>query len=78
MCQDPIVAEVRRVREVHAAQFDYDLKAIYRDLREQEDKAQLTTVSLPAKRISEKEQPAGKVADVVIQAHLEAIACRDE
>jgi hypothetical protein len=36
MATDPIVDEVRRVRNEHAARFNYDLKAIYRDLKQQE------------------------------------------
>ena len=35
MWEDPIVKEVRQVREAYAARFDYDLLAIYRDLKEQ-------------------------------------------
>ena len=33
---DPIVDEVRRIRDAHAAKFNYDLKAIFRDIKEQE------------------------------------------
>jgi hypothetical protein len=33
---DPIVEEVRRVREEYAAQFDYDVRRIAEDLRRQE------------------------------------------
>ena len=33
---DPIVDEVRRVREAYAARFNYDLDAIFRDIKEQE------------------------------------------
>jgi hypothetical protein len=33
---DPIVDEVRRVRDAYAARFNYDLRAIYRDLKEKE------------------------------------------
>jgi hypothetical protein len=33
---DPIVDEVRRARDAYAARFNYDLWAIYRDLKEQE------------------------------------------
>jgi hypothetical protein len=33
---DPIVDEVRCVREEYAARFNYDLRAIFRDLKEQE------------------------------------------
>jgi hypothetical protein len=44
------VAAVRRVRERHAAQFDYDLDAICRDLKEQERKGGRRVVSLPPKK----------------------------
>ena len=33
---DPIVDEVRRVREAHAARFNYDLDAIFQDIKERE------------------------------------------
>ncbi len=33
---DPIVDEIRRIRDAHAARFNYDLDAIYRDIKEQE------------------------------------------
>ena len=36
MTNDPIVAEVRKAREEHAAKFNYDLDAIYCDLKEKE------------------------------------------
>jgi hypothetical protein len=35
---DPIVDEVRRVRDAHAARFNYDLDAIFKDIKEQEKK----------------------------------------
>ena len=35
---DPIVDEVRRARDAYAARFNYDLRAIYRDLKEQEER----------------------------------------
>ncbi len=35
---DPIVEEVRRIRDAHAARFGYDLEAIFRDIKEQERK----------------------------------------
>ena len=46
--QDPIVAEVRAIREAYAARFNYDLQAIYRDLKAQERQSGWQTVSLPA------------------------------
>ena len=39
---DPIVEEIRKVRDAHARKFHYDLEAIYRDLKEQEAKSGLT------------------------------------
>ena len=42
---DPIVDEVRRAREAYAARFNYDLRAIYRDLKEQEKRSGRKIVS---------------------------------
>ena len=36
MRDDPIVSEIRKVRDAHAAQFNYDLDAIYRDVKARE------------------------------------------
>ena len=36
---DPIIDEVRKVRDAHAARFDYDLDAIFLDIKEQEKKS---------------------------------------
>ena len=36
MKPDPIVAEVRKVRQTHAAKFNYDLSAICADLKKKE------------------------------------------
>ena len=46
---DTIVEETRKIREEHASRFNYDLAAIYRDLKEQESKCGREVVSLPAK-----------------------------
>lgn len=35
--EDPVVQEVRRIREEHAARFDYDLEAIVTDLKRTEE-----------------------------------------
>jgi hypothetical protein len=51
MWQDSIVAEVRQAREAHAAQFNYDLQAIYRALKEQEEQNEREKVSFAPKRI---------------------------
>lgn len=42
---DPIVDEVRRIRDAHAARFNYDLDAIFRDIKEREKKSGLQFVS---------------------------------
>ncbi|OHB64456.1 MAG: hypothetical protein A2Y76_05675 [Planctomycetes bacterium RBG_13_60_9] len=52
--KDPIVEEVRRARDAHAKQFNYDLDAICEDLRKREKASGRPTVSLPPKRIPKK------------------------
>ena len=47
---DPIVEEVRRVREEYARQFNYDLHAIAADLRKLEQQHAERLVSFPAQR----------------------------
>ena len=44
MARDPIVDEVRRVRERYAARFSFDLDAIYRDLKERERQGEFRVV----------------------------------
>jgi hypothetical protein len=46
---DPIVDEVRRVREEHAARFGYDLWAIFRDIKERQARSGLKFVSFADK-----------------------------
>jgi hypothetical protein len=50
MWEDPIVEEVRKVREAHAARFNYDLLAIYHDLKEQEKQSGRQFMSFPPRR----------------------------
>ena len=51
MERDPIVAEVSERREAYARKFNYDLRAICRDLKEQENRSGRKTVVFPPKRI---------------------------
>ena len=51
MWKDPIVEKVRLVRDSYAKQFNYDLEAIYNDLKSQETKSDREFVSLSPKRI---------------------------
>ena len=50
MWKDEIVEEVRKVRDEYAAKFNYDLDAIYKDIKEQEKQNQRQVVSLPPKK----------------------------
>lgn len=47
---DDVLLEVRRVREAYAQRFGYDLQAIHRDLKEQEQASGRRIVSLPPRR----------------------------
>jgi hypothetical protein len=47
MCEDPIVKEVRKVREEHSARFGHDLQKIYRELKEREKNSGRKYVSYP-------------------------------
>jgi hypothetical protein len=42
---DPIVAEVRQIREQQAAELDYDLKAIFERARRRQQQSKRKTVS---------------------------------
>lgn len=49
MWTDTIVEETRKPRDEYAAKFNYDLDAIYEDLKEQEQHNKERLVSLPPK-----------------------------
>ena len=51
---DPIVDEVRRVRDAHAAMFNYDLDAIFQDIKEQEKKSGRKFVSFSQKKATSR------------------------
>jgi len=52
MWKDNIVEDVRKVREEHAAKFDFNLDAIYQDLKKREKKSGRKIVSLTKKLIA--------------------------
>jgi cobalamin biosynthesis Mg chelatase CobN len=56
--KDPIIAEIRQVREAYAKRFDYDVYAMLRDLKERQVKSGRKTVSLPPKHPKPVEQAA--------------------
>ena len=51
MSIDNIVAEVRQAREAYAKQFNYDIHAMWRDLKKRQQKNGLQRISLSTKRI---------------------------
>lgn len=55
MLNDPIVEEVRRIRQEYAKQFDYDVRAIADDLRKREQQHRERLVSFPAKPAHRRE-----------------------
>ena len=50
MWKDEIVEEVRKNREAYAAQFNFDLQAIYNDLKKAEQKSKRKKVSFEPKK----------------------------
>ena len=50
MWTDPIVDELHKIRFAHAEKFNYDLDAIFNDLKKHESKNRQRVVSLPIKR----------------------------
>lgn len=48
---DPIVDEVRRIRDAHAAKFNYDPDAIFRDIKEQEKRSGRKYVSFAGETV---------------------------
>ena len=51
MAKDPIVEEVRRARDRHAAKLGHDLDAICRDLKAEERAGRRKVVSLSPRRV---------------------------
>jgi polyhydroxyalkanoate synthesis regulator phasin len=49
MWVDEIVEETRKAREEYSAKFNYDLEAMYEDLKEQEKQGQRKVISLAPK-----------------------------
>ena len=48
--KDLIVEEIRKIRQAHAAKFNYNLTAICADLKEKEKQCGHLVVSFPPKR----------------------------
>lgn len=63
---DPIVDEVRRVRDAHAARFNYDLRAIFLDIKKREQERGLEFVDGVARQVMPNQalQPTGAAIPV--------------
>lgn len=63
---DPIVDEVRRIRDAHAARFNYDLDAIFQDIKEREKQSGLVFVHGVARQQMPNDslQPTGAAISV--------------
>ncbi len=61
MWKDEIVEEVRRYREEYASQFDFDLEAIFQDLKEKEKQHPHRIVSFCRDELSKSSQPPANV-----------------
>ena len=48
---DPIISEVRAARDAHAARFDYDVTAIFRDIRAMQEESGREYVRFPARPV---------------------------
>ena len=65
MWEDAIVAEVRKVREDYAAQFNFDLQALCRALKEREQRDPRPKISFPPKppKLIRRTRPATVFAE---------------
>jgi len=63
MWRDPIVEQIRQLRQQYAARFHHDLTAICQDLRERQTVGNRKVVTLPprpARQVKTDGRPAGK------------------
>jgi len=60
---DPIVDEVRRIRDAHASRFNYDLDAIFQDIKEREKRSGHKFVAGVARQETPNQCAAGERAE---------------
>ena len=63
MSGDPIVAEVRAMRDKLAAECGYDIKEIFRRIRQWQAESGREYVRYPPRRVAAGEEAAGRPAD---------------
>ena len=63
---DPIVEEIRKIRDEHAARFHYDLDAIFDDFERNQKELGRPLVTLPPNRVTRPapacDRPGGRAA----------------
>ncbi|OQY55423.1 MAG: hypothetical protein DRR08_12435 [Candidatus Parabeggiatoa sp. nov. 2] len=50
MWKDPIIDELHQIRQEHAKKFNNDFKAIFEDLKKQEENSPIKIISTPFKQ----------------------------
>ena len=56
MRQEPFVEQIHKIRREHARKFNFDLRAIFDDLKRQEKQSKQKIVSLPIKHRNIREE----------------------
>ncbi len=56
---DPIIAEIHAVRDAHAARFDYDVRAIFKDIQARQAASGRRYVRYPVRRVAEERDDPG-------------------
>ena len=59
---DPIVEEIHKIREEYAAKFDYDVDAMFEDLRQKQSQSNRKIVSFVKKKNEKQDIDERKVA----------------
>ena len=63
MYNDPIVEEIRKARQAHAARFGYDFAKIYKDLKDSEQRSGRKVVSLAGSERMRKRKEKARQPD---------------
>ncbi|MDD9993745.1 MAG: hypothetical protein OXP75_18260 [Rhodospirillales bacterium] len=58
---DPIISEVRAVRDAHAARFNYDVAAIFRDIRAMQEESGRDYIRLPSRPVVASVAPSANL-----------------
>jgi len=55
MLNDPIVDEIRSIRDAYAKQFNYNIEAIIKDIKYKQKNSNFKYINLPPKRLDQNE-----------------------